>query len=202
MRHRRSAISVVRAVSGRTNPSRHCALRRRSSGGGLSIRCRSLFAQSMREWATQRAIPHVGTRAGRSEEDISLQELEIPVATDSAWPLRAGSERPFVKRIGTQNSLRRRRRTSSPPLSPCRPPDEDCRSLVGASERLASRRQIGVNRCARCRGNAPNDARGRDAPEINRKIRSSCWAGTGPVRGTPEEKAGKGPLRSRTGRSR
>ena len=50
----------------------------------------SLFQQSMREWATQRAIPHryVGicsdTRAGRSDEDASLEELEIPVTTDPA----------------------------------------------------------------------------------------------------------------------
>ena len=48
----------------------------------------SLFQQSMREWATQRAIAHryVGicsdTRAGRNDEDASLQELEIPVTTD------------------------------------------------------------------------------------------------------------------------
>ena len=44
----------------------------------------------MREWATQRAIPHryVGicsdTRAGRNDEDASLEELEIPVTTDPA----------------------------------------------------------------------------------------------------------------------
>ena len=48
----------------------------------------SLFQQSMRQWATQRAIPHryVGicsdTRAGRNDEDASLEELEIPVTTD------------------------------------------------------------------------------------------------------------------------
>ena len=48
----------------------------------------SLFSQSMREWATQRAAAHryVGvcsdTRAGRNDEDASLQELEIPVTTD------------------------------------------------------------------------------------------------------------------------
>ena len=48
----------------------------------------SLFVQSMREWATQRAMPHryVGicsdTRAGKNDEDSSLQELEIPVTTD------------------------------------------------------------------------------------------------------------------------
>ena len=48
----------------------------------------SLFSQSMREWATQRVTPHryVGvcsdTRAGRNDEDASLQELEIPVTTD------------------------------------------------------------------------------------------------------------------------
>ena len=50
----------------------------------------SLFAQSMREWATQKALPHryVGicsdTRAGRHDEDASLLELEIPVTTDPA----------------------------------------------------------------------------------------------------------------------
>ena len=48
----------------------------------------SLFAQSMREWATQKTIPHryVGicsdTRAGRHDEDSSVLELEIPVTTD------------------------------------------------------------------------------------------------------------------------
>ena len=48
----------------------------------------SLFAQSMREWATQKKIPHryVGicsdTRAGRHDEDASVLELEIPVTTD------------------------------------------------------------------------------------------------------------------------
>ena len=50
----------------------------------------SLLQQSMREWATQREIPHryIGvcsdTRAGRTDEDASLQELEIPVTTDPA----------------------------------------------------------------------------------------------------------------------
>ena len=50
----------------------------------------SLFAQSMREWATQKTVPHryVGicsdTRAGRNDEDASLQELELPVTTDPA----------------------------------------------------------------------------------------------------------------------
>ena len=48
----------------------------------------SLFVQSMREWATHRALPHryIGicsdTRAGRNDEDASLQELELPVTTD------------------------------------------------------------------------------------------------------------------------
>jgi len=42
----------------------------------------------MREWATQKSIPHryVGicsdTRAGRHDEDASVMELEIPVTTD------------------------------------------------------------------------------------------------------------------------
>ena len=50
----------------------------------------SLFQQSMREWAEQKEIPHryIGicsdTRAGRNDEDASLQELEIPVSTDPA----------------------------------------------------------------------------------------------------------------------
>ena len=50
----------------------------------------SLFVQSMREWATQKSLPHryVGicsdTRAGKNDEDSSLQELEIPVTTDPA----------------------------------------------------------------------------------------------------------------------
>ena len=48
----------------------------------------SLLSQSMREWATQRALAHrylgicSDTRAGRNDEDASLQELEIPVTTD------------------------------------------------------------------------------------------------------------------------
>ena len=55
----------------------------------------SLFQQSMREWATQQAIPHryIGicsdTRAGRNDEDASLQELEIPVTTDPSVISRA-----------------------------------------------------------------------------------------------------------------
>ena len=58
----------------------------------------SLFAQSMREWATQKSIPHryVGicsdTRAGRYDEDASLLELEIPVTTDPARISAALSE--------------------------------------------------------------------------------------------------------------
>ena len=46
-----------------------------------------LFSQSMREWAEQQAIPHryIGicsdTRAGKTDEDASLLELEIPVTT-------------------------------------------------------------------------------------------------------------------------
>ena len=48
----------------------------------------SLFSQSMREWATQKKFPqrYVGicsdTRAGKNDEDASMQELEIPVTTD------------------------------------------------------------------------------------------------------------------------
>ena len=47
-----------------------------------------LFAQAMREWAEQQTIPHryIGicsdTKAGRTDEDASLYELEFPVTTD------------------------------------------------------------------------------------------------------------------------
>ncbi len=55
----------------------------------------SLFAQSMREWATQKSIPHgyIGicsdTSAGRYREDATLMELEIPVTTS---PVRISEE--------------------------------------------------------------------------------------------------------------
>lgn len=48
----------------------------------------SLLAQTMREWATQKHISHryIGicsdTRTGQTDEDASIQELEIPVTTD------------------------------------------------------------------------------------------------------------------------
>ena len=48
----------------------------------------SLLSQAMREWATQKEVPHryIGicsdTRAGRQSEDASFEELEIPVTTD------------------------------------------------------------------------------------------------------------------------
>lgn len=47
----------------------------------------ALFSQTMREWADQQGVPHryIGicsdTRAGKTDEDASLQELEIPVTT-------------------------------------------------------------------------------------------------------------------------
>lgn len=47
-----------------------------------------LFAQAMREWAEQQKVPHryIGicsdTKAGRTDEDASLYELEFPVTTD------------------------------------------------------------------------------------------------------------------------
>ena len=60
----------------------------------------SLFQQSMREWAEQQAVSHryIGicsdTRAGRTDEDASLQELEIPVTTDPTAISRALAGRP------------------------------------------------------------------------------------------------------------
>ncbi len=50
----------------------------------------ALLAQAMRQWAEQAAIPHryIGVcsdvKAGRSSEDASISELEIPVTTDDA----------------------------------------------------------------------------------------------------------------------
>ena len=75
----------------------HCRGGRRRIGGRALylVPSISLFQQSMREWATQRAIPHryVGicsdTRAGRNDEDASLAELEIPVTTHPAAISRA-----------------------------------------------------------------------------------------------------------------
>ena len=60
----------------------------------------SLFQQSMREWAEQRAIPHryIGIcsdrRAGHNDEDASFQELEIPVTTDTAAIFQALRDAP------------------------------------------------------------------------------------------------------------
>ena len=47
-----------------------------------------LFAQAMREWSEQQGVPHryIGicsdTKAGKTSEDASILELEIPVTTD------------------------------------------------------------------------------------------------------------------------
>ena len=47
-----------------------------------------LFSQAMREWAEQQSVPHsyIGicsdTRAGKTSEDASILELEIPVTTN------------------------------------------------------------------------------------------------------------------------
>ena len=74
----------------------------------------SLFSQSMREWATQRATAHryVGvcsdTRAGRNDEDASLQELELPVTTDPpaiSRALREASEDAMTVVFCTYHSL-------------------------------------------------------------------------------------------------
>ncbi|MDE0014218.1 MAG: DEAD/DEAH box helicase family protein [Candidatus Poribacteria bacterium] len=49
-----------------------------------------LFAQAMREWSEQQGVPHryIGicsdTKAGKTSEDASILELEIPVTTDPA----------------------------------------------------------------------------------------------------------------------
>ena len=81
----------------------------------------SLFQQSMREWATQQAISHryIGicsdTRAGRTDEDASLQELELPVTTDP---------QKILTRTEVGGALR-----------PC-PPDQNKRLYMTATPRL------------------------------------------------------------------
>ena len=74
----------------------------------------SLFQQSMREWATHRNLVHryVGicsdTRAGRNDEDASLQELEIPVTTDPvsiSWTLQNTSKDALTVVFCTYHSL-------------------------------------------------------------------------------------------------
>ena len=74
----------------------------------------SLFQQSMREWAEQREVPHryIGicsdTRAGRNDEDATLQELELPVTTDPAGvrtALRNESSQAMTAVFCTYHSL-------------------------------------------------------------------------------------------------
>ena len=74
----------------------------------------SLFAQAMREWAMQRELPHryVGVcsdaSAGRSDEDLPLHELEIPVTTDPAaisQALRTGRAGAMTVAFCTYQSL-------------------------------------------------------------------------------------------------
>lgn len=74
----------------------------------------SLFAQSMREWATHKDIPHryVGicsdTRAGKRDEDASLEELEIPVTTEPSKiskALRLAGARAMTVVFCTYHSL-------------------------------------------------------------------------------------------------
>ena len=74
----------------------------------------SLFQQSMREWAEQRELAHryIGicsdTRAGRTDEDASLLELELPVTTDPATigkALRFASPKAMTVVFCTYHSL-------------------------------------------------------------------------------------------------
>ena len=74
----------------------------------------SLFQQTMREWAEQRTVAHryVGicsdTRAGRTDEDAAMQELEIPVTTDPeaiSSALRGASSDAMTVVFSTYHSL-------------------------------------------------------------------------------------------------
>ena len=81
---------IMACGSGKTFTALHIAEAAAGVGGRVLylVPSISLLSQSMREWATQRALAHrylgicSDTRAGRNDEDASLQELEIPVTTD------------------------------------------------------------------------------------------------------------------------
>lgn len=83
---------IMACGTGKTFTALHIAEEIAGNGGRTLylVPSISLFVQSMREWATHRALPHryIGicsdTRAGRNDEDASLQELELPVTTDPA----------------------------------------------------------------------------------------------------------------------
>ena len=66
----------------------------------------ALMAQTMREWGAQRGMEHryIGicsdTRAGRTDEDASLLELDIPVTTDQDRITEAlGQDRPLAMTV-------------------------------------------------------------------------------------------------------
>ena len=74
----------------------------------------SLLQQSMREWAEQREVPHAyigicsDTRAGRNDEDAPIEELEIPVTTDSvsvSKALRVARSDAMTVAFSTYHSL-------------------------------------------------------------------------------------------------
>ena len=97
----------------------------------------SLFQQSMREWAEQRAVPHryIGvcsdTRAGRNDEDASFQELEIPVTTDPAaisLALREARPQAMTSTCSSWTTRRSTGRSSTACLSPARSNKTCCRT--------------------------------------------------------------------------
>ena len=97
----------------------------------------SLFQQSMREWAEQRAVPHryIGvcsdTRAGRNDEDASFQELEIPVTTDPAaisLALREARPQAMTSTCSPWTTRRSTGRSSTACLSPARSNKTCCRT--------------------------------------------------------------------------
>ena len=94
---------VMACGTGKTFTALRIAERVAGAGGRVLylVPSISLFAQSMREWASQRELPHcyVGvcsdTRAGKQDEDASLQELEIPRTRDLlAFENRCGAPSP------------------------------------------------------------------------------------------------------------
>lgn len=81
---------IMACGTGKTFTALRIAEKLAGSGGSVLylVPSISLLSQTMREWAEQKSVPHryIGIcsdkHAGRTDEDASMQELEIPVTTN------------------------------------------------------------------------------------------------------------------------
>ena len=97
--HRRGKL-IMACGTGKTFTALRIAESVSGPGGTILYLVSSiaLMGQAMREWATQRAVPHrylgvcSDTRAGHDAEDAPLEELEIPVTTNAASVTKALKE--------------------------------------------------------------------------------------------------------------